>query len=412
MEATSSSSKMYLYKGKLITYATTHGFDKPDYQFESQGLPHELCFRATVHVAGQSFSSPETFSRRKDAEHFISKLAFESLSTQTQPNVPSISFLQGSKLCKTILHEYSVRKGQLDLPSYNTKVPESGPSTVFVSEIELDNKTFVGPLSKSKKEAEQNAARFVINSLLENSETRCLMSEVIKKFAPATAESGPNPNPNPDCDAVSQVDSAQEPVQVTEANPPVFPQCLIANNTFKSILKEYGDKKGIQDVPVYKIYTQESGPPLKFVSTVSFEGNTYYGPLMKSKKEAEQAAARVAIDSILGNPVSKKFMLQAMQSKIELQPSLDVNLISNPSANPNPDQVNTPPEQVSTNLKAKQVADSSIVSVESLPSVKSSVGQSEEIKVENLSGVGPSKSARKRARKKEKKREAKKVKME
>ena len=101
-----------------------------------------------------------------------------------------------------------------------------------------------------------------------------------------------------------------------------------------------------------------------------------------------------------------------MQSKIELQPSLDVNLISNPSANPNPDQVNTPLEQVSTNLKAKQVVDSSIVSVESLPSVKSSAGQNEEIKVENLSGVGPSKSARKRARKKEKKREAKKFKME
>lgn len=78
------------------------------------------------------------------------------------------------------------------------------------------------------------------------------------------------------------------------------------NNTCKSILKEYSDKKGYQDLPLYKTHAHESGPLQAFVSSVSFEGNMYYGPLSRSKKEAEQAAARVAIDSILG---TKKYFL-------------------------------------------------------------------------------------------------------
>lgn len=106
-----------------------------------------------------------------------------------------------------------------------------------------------------------------------------------------------------------------------------------------------------------------------------------------------------------------------MQSKIKLHPSWDVNLISNPSTDPN--EVNTTLDQASTNPKAKQVGDSSVSLVESLPSAKSSagpagsvLGQGEEIKVENLSAVGPSRNARKRARRKERELEAKKVKMD
>ncbi|XP_078165267.1 uncharacterized protein LOC144559976 [Carex rostrata] len=115
------------------------------------------------------------------------------------------------------------------------------PSWIGIGEF-LGKFLRADPLSKSKKEAEQNASRFGINSLLENSDTSCLMSQVIKKFVPATAESDPNPNPNLNCNVVSQIDSVKEPVEVTETNPPVFPQYLIANNTFKSILKEDGDK--------------------------------------------------------------------------------------------------------------------------------------------------------------------------
>jgi dsRNA-specific ribonuclease len=52
------------------------------------------------------------------------------------------------------------------LPFYKAKVPDCGPSTVFLSEVVFDNNTFVGPASRSKKEAEQNAAHVVIVSLL------------------------------------------------------------------------------------------------------------------------------------------------------------------------------------------------------------------------------------------------------
>jgi dsRNA-specific ribonuclease len=86
---------MYAFKGKLIRYAQTRGFDLPNYTFKNEGFSHAPCFHATVDVAGHTFTAPETFKCRKDAEHFISKLAFESLSRQASHNVvSSTSFIR------------------------------------------------------------------------------------------------------------------------------------------------------------------------------------------------------------------------------------------------------------------------------------------------------------------------------
>lgn len=85
---------MYEFKGKLFNYAQTHGFDEPNYIFKNEGFPHAPRFRITVNVAGHVFTASETFKRRKDAEHFISKLAFETLSQQARANVVSTSFLK------------------------------------------------------------------------------------------------------------------------------------------------------------------------------------------------------------------------------------------------------------------------------------------------------------------------------
>jgi hypothetical protein len=110
-------------------------------------------------------------------------------------------------------------------------------------------------------------------------------------------------------------------------------------------------------------------------------------------------------------------MLQTIQSKVKLNPSWNVSLMPNPNTDPNPDQVNTTLDQVSTNPKDKEVGDSGGTLEESLPLVKSStvpagtvLGQTEEIKMENQSAVGLSRNARKRARRRERDLVAKKVK--
>ncbi|KAJ1704502.1 hypothetical protein LUZ63_004281 [Rhynchospora breviuscula] len=390
------------FKGKLFTFALTHGFGQPNYTFKNEGYPHAPLFRATVDVAGRTFTASETFKHLKDAHHFVSKLALDTLShhTTATANVPDPSFLKGSKLCKTILHEFSAKKRPMDLPSYQTGVPEHGPANMFVSRVVFKNNTFVGPISRSKNDAEHNAAHVAISSLLENIESRCLMSKVIQKVmgAPAeSAESNPRQNPNPNINA-STVGSVTRPEEVTEKNLPIppgfwtLPEYLIANNTCKSILKEYCDKKGCQDMPLYNTYTKP-GPVQGYIASVSLEGNTYNGLPSKSKKEAEQAAARVAIIGILGNPASRIYMLQAMQSKTILDPSPGINLIANPSTNPQPNEGSSCLHLVSADPKTNQVGDGCTVlmgspSVVICPGTASSVfGQSEGKEVDHSSYV-------------------------
>ncbi|KAF3339549.1 Double-stranded RNA-binding protein 4 [Carex littledalei] len=155
---------MYVFKDKLISYARAHGFDKPNYHLKCQGAPHAPCFRATVDVAGHTFTSPETFNRRKDAEHFISKLAFQSLSHQQVAVAPANVIANNA--CKSILKEYCDKKGCQDLPLYKTDTHESGPVQKFVSSVTIQGNMYCGPPSKSKKEAEQAAARVAIDSIL------------------------------------------------------------------------------------------------------------------------------------------------------------------------------------------------------------------------------------------------------
>ena len=69
----------------------------------------------------------------------------------------------------------------------------------------------------------------------------------------------------------------------------------------KSILYEFAVKTKVTQ-PSYSVVNLEGlGPMIMFVASVFFDGNTYAGEVAKSKKNAEQKAARAAIKSILGN---------------------------------------------------------------------------------------------------------------
>jgi len=74
------------------------------------------------------------------------------------------ALFQEKVICKSILHEFAA-KMNLEKPKYNT-VRFEGVLPGFVSSVVFGEVTYTGEPCKSKKEAEQCAAREVILSIL------------------------------------------------------------------------------------------------------------------------------------------------------------------------------------------------------------------------------------------------------
>lgn len=72
--------------------------------------------------------------------------------------------IQDTVFCKSILNEFAV-KMNLELPAYSTRQSEA-LLPVFVSSLVFNGVTYTGEPGRSKKEAEQLAARAVIRTLL------------------------------------------------------------------------------------------------------------------------------------------------------------------------------------------------------------------------------------------------------
>lgn len=84
----------------------------------------------------------------------------------------------------------------------------------------------------------------------------------------------------------------------------------------KSTLYEYSVK---MNLPNAKYTTStEAGFLPSFVSSVNFDGKTYIGYTGKNKTEAEQLAARAAIESILANSSTKTVLSKIIKSKRKL----------------------------------------------------------------------------------------------
>lgn len=66
----------------------------------------------------------------------------------------------------------------------------------------------------------------------------------------------------------------------------------------KTILSDYTDKMNLER-PTYKTKQHKGSVPI-FQSTLVFDGVVYTSDISRSKKEAEQLAARAAILSLLG----------------------------------------------------------------------------------------------------------------
>ncbi|XP_072998507.1 double-stranded RNA-binding protein 4-like isoform X1 [Typha latifolia] len=172
-----SMEEQFRYKNLLQEFAQRSAIPLPVYQTESNGSQHLPQFKSTVLVNGVTFRTSSAFPNKKAAEQEVAKLALEGISKSIKNKTDSLIH-NDTIFCKSILYEYAI-KMNLDRPTYKTSQSE-GLLPIFVSSVVFDGKSYLGGGGKNKKEAEQIAARTVIESILGNSDTRSLLIQIIR----------------------------------------------------------------------------------------------------------------------------------------------------------------------------------------------------------------------------------------
>lgn len=178
------------YKNRLQEFAQKSAMPLPVYSTTNYGFSHSPRFKSTVVVDGLIFVSPKSFPRAKAAEQDVAKYALEALTQKIQEEgCPMLNVIP--TLYKSILNEFAV-KISVPMPTYSTKQADADTDAdgmlTFISDALFCGKSYTGR-GKSKKEAEQMAARVVIETILGNSCSRIVMSRIVNsktKLSPAT----------------------------------------------------------------------------------------------------------------------------------------------------------------------------------------------------------------------------------
>ncbi|KAF7851392.1 hypothetical protein BT93_L4011 [Corymbia citriodora subsp. variegata] len=166
-----------MYKNRLQEYTQKIMVHFPIYNTINEGSQHAPRYRSTVFVDGKSFTSPNTFPQKKEAEQNVAQIALDLLSQKMEDEgCPLIH--EDAIFCKSILNEYAA-KMNLEMPNYTTIQPQ-GAVPVFVSSLVFNGVTYTGGVGKSKKEAEQLAARAAIQSLYDDSKSKIVLLKTIK----------------------------------------------------------------------------------------------------------------------------------------------------------------------------------------------------------------------------------------
>ncbi|PIM99925.1 hypothetical protein CDL12_27573 [Handroanthus impetiginosus] len=163
-------------KNRLQQYTQRASIPLPEYKTANEGPQHAPQFRSQVWVDGTCFTSPTTFPNKKMAEQDAAKHALIGILEKVK-NEGSLRVLEDTVFCKSIINEYVVRMN-LKPPTYVTNESKA-MLPIFVSSMVLNGVTYIGAPGKSKKEAEQFAARSAILSILD-SESCTTMSEIVK----------------------------------------------------------------------------------------------------------------------------------------------------------------------------------------------------------------------------------------
>ncbi|OIW06135.1 hypothetical protein TanjilG_22357 [Lupinus angustifolius] len=195
-----------MYKTKLQELCHDRKLGLPKYYTKKDGPDHMPTFKATVYVNSVTCTSLATFTSSKQAQNQAAMLAFNTFSspphgsstptaecdtkqhieTEKPLNVPSDSSVilnvintqlihpDTGRPCKSQLQNYaqwsnpdpSISSSKTEAEQAAAEVPFMSLS-VDISEKAMDSKEFHGKAAKSKKEAQQNAAKVAYLALKE-----------------------------------------------------------------------------------------------------------------------------------------------------------------------------------------------------------------------------------------------------
>ncbi|CAI5526691.1 unnamed protein product [Closterium sp. Naga37s-1] len=145
-----------MHKNQLQELAQRSGYNLPSYACIREGPDHAPKFKATATFNGETFDSPGYFSSLRQAEHAAAEVALRVMSERS-PSQCIAKILDESGVCKNLLQETAQRAG-VPLPGYNTVRSGPGHLPVFTCTVEVAGLQFTGEPSRTKKQAEKNAA--------------------------------------------------------------------------------------------------------------------------------------------------------------------------------------------------------------------------------------------------------------
>ncbi|XP_058755692.1 double-stranded RNA-binding protein 1-like [Vicia villosa] len=148
-------------KHQLQNYARKNNLDPPVCTIKTEGLPHDIRYKATVVIGGKSFDSPIFFNTIKEAEEAAANVALKELPI-------SADLFNKDESCpaKSLLLELTQRES-FSKPTYKTTESRSSNMPTFFSTVEVEGVEFHGKASRSKKQAEHDAAKIAYIALKE-----------------------------------------------------------------------------------------------------------------------------------------------------------------------------------------------------------------------------------------------------
>ncbi|XP_060201032.1 double-stranded RNA-binding protein 1-like [Lycium barbarum] len=147
----------YQYKTKLQIYAKRKNLGVPVYQSKWKSSSRDFYFEATVTLAGELFKSPRVYKSAGEAEDSVAQLALMTLVTVSFEKSNASSY-------KSFLQELAQHE-EICLPEYRTTGVGEPHNLTFLSSVEIEGEIFRGDGAKSKKQAEENAAKVAYTAL-------------------------------------------------------------------------------------------------------------------------------------------------------------------------------------------------------------------------------------------------------
>ncbi|XP_015578818.2 double-stranded RNA-binding protein 1 [Ricinus communis] len=148
--------QQHLYKNLLQSYAQKRGLPLPMYSCERQGPPHASLFKCKVTIDGKSYECLDFFPTVSKAEHAAAKAALTSLAPDGAE--------EDEFAYKNLLQELAQKEGY-GLPSYSTVTFGESHKPTFASTVEVKGEFFTGQQTRTKKQAEFNAAKVAYKAL-------------------------------------------------------------------------------------------------------------------------------------------------------------------------------------------------------------------------------------------------------